>query len=62
MIVYIYTHVSLCLALICSRMYICSMSNQIDILATMPWYVEKVMVYSAPAGAPSNGRFRWQNP
>ena len=32
------------------RMYICSLSNQIDILATMPWYVEKVMVYSAPAG------------
>lgn len=32
------------------RSYLCSMSNQIDVIATMPWYVERIMTYTAPAG------------
>lgn len=31
------------------RGYVCSISNQIDIIATMPWYVERIMVHAAPA-------------
>eukprot|EP00435_Cladocopium_sp_Y103_P050891 s1496_g15.t1 len=30
------------------RGYVCSISNQIDIIATMPWYVERIMVHTAP--------------
>lgn len=31
------------------RGYVCSISNQIDVIATMPWYVERIMVHTAPA-------------
>ncbi|CAE7217966.1 AGMAT [Symbiodinium sp. KB8] len=32
------------------RNYICAVSNQIDILATSPWYLEKILVATMPAG------------
>ncbi|CAE7658208.1 AGMAT [Symbiodinium sp. CCMP2592] len=32
------------------RNYICAVSNQIDILATSPWYLEKILVATMPTG------------
>lgn len=31
------------------RSYVCSLSNQIDVIATLPWYVERILVYTAPS-------------
>eukprot|EP00438_Fugacium_kawagutii_P013214 Skav203343 [mRNA] locus=scaffold464:102907:109511:- [translate_table: standard] len=31
------------------RSYVCSISNQIDVVATMPWYAERIMVMTSPA-------------